>query len=351
MDCIVCGVAKSQTWLIVFHSLTIWFHIPGYHTVFLLICQPYLTPCLTHACFSPGVMSVLPKRPFISLLSFKKRERRISDSCSPLNWLLVSGCSFHLNAGWHYLPIFSFFNHMPPLTSSKGGWRWLPHPADSHSLFLPWPPPHTVIYRSHASAFWNSGLTMNSGAIQLLPREHLVRLFPVAHFSVASFSFQWLNRSSNTSHGKYNSEVPENTVQQCFLMSFVHIFLDLIVSSFPFHPRRVTNSFPFSLLPPCKYLETLLISRLSHPLAQSCLWFLLPLLINRTPCTLIARNMPSPGKRRWEQQSLRWVTWGSLEVDLESGADETSALWSPTYSGPFQDAYYLICTCHFVLFF
>ena len=245
----------------------------------------------------------ITQRPFISLLSFKKREQRISDSCSPLNWLLVSGCSFHLNSGWHYLPIFSFFNRMLPYTSSKGGWRWLPHPTGSHSLFLPWPPPHTVIYRSHASAFWNSRLTMNSGAIQLLPREHLVRLFPVAHFSVASFSFQWLNRSSNTSHGKYNSEVSENTVQQCFLMSFVHIFLDLIVSSFPFHPRRVTNSFPFSLLPPCKYLETLLISRLSHPLAQSCLWFLLPLLINRTSCTLIARNMPSPGKRRWEQQS------------------------------------------------
>ena len=252
-------------------------------------------------------MSVSPKRPFISLLSFKKRERGISDSCSPLNRLLFSGCSFHLNAGWHYLPIFSF-NHMLCPTSSKGGWRWLPHPAGSLALFLPWPPPHIVSYRSHVSALWNSGLTVNSGAIQLLPRGHLVRLFPVAHFPVASFSFQWLSRSSKTSHGKYNSEVSENTVRQCFLMSFVHIFLDLIVSSFPFHPRTVTDSFPFSLLPPCKYLETLLISRLSHPLAQSCLWFLLPLLINRAPCTLIAWNIPSPGKRRWEQQSFRWVT-------------------------------------------
>ena len=79
-----------------------------------------------------------------------------------------------------------------------------------------------------------------------------------------------------------------------------------------------------------------------------CLWFLLPLLINRVPCTLIARNMPSPGKRRWEQQSLRWVTWRSLEADLESGADETSALWSPTYSGPFLDTYYLNCTFFFL---
>lgn len=161
----------------------------GYHTIFLLIYQPYLTPCLTHVCFSPGVMSVSPKRPFISLLSFKKRERGISDSCSPLNRLLFSGCSFHLNAGWHYLPIFSF-NHMLCPTSSKGGWRWLPHPAGSLALFLPWPPPHIVSYRSHVSALWNSGLTVNSGAIQLLPRGHLVRLFPVAHFPVASFSFQ-----------------------------------------------------------------------------------------------------------------------------------------------------------------
>lgn len=37
-----------------------------------------------------------------------------------------------------------------------------------------------------------------------------------------------------------------------------------------------------------------------------CLWFLLTLLINRTPYAFIAPNLPSLGKRQWEWPGPKW---------------------------------------------
>ena len=140
--------------------------------------------------FCPGVMSVSPKWPFLhgdrtpSPLGGGSR-----DACGhflPLNWLLVSRLQFSSQRWGALSP------HIFPLRTqaSPTSWqRWVEVAArwtgwHSCFFFFPWPPPHTRIYRSRASASWNSGLRKNSEAIQLLPWGHLVRLFAVAHFFV-----------------------------------------------------------------------------------------------------------------------------------------------------------------------
>lgn len=155
---------------------------------------------------------------------------------------------------------------------------------------------------------------MSVAGVQPLPAGPFFRIIPYGSFLVASSSSQRLKCLpwEIQHHGIRNIQLASISWWR-----FVHKFLSLIVSPFSLHPRTVTNSFPFSTLPPFKYLESRLISRLESPLGTTlCLWFLLPLLINRTPEALIASSLPSSGKRGWAWQGWMQRPRGGFRMKL-----------------------------------
>lgn len=76
----------------------------------------------------------------------------------------------------------------------------------------------------------------------------------------------------------------------------------------PFPPQNSEQFFSLRSASTLQILGDTSHIPLESPFGTVLFGFLLPLLINRALCVLIARSVPSPGKRGWEWQSLRWVT-------------------------------------------
>lgn len=141
---------------------------------------------LTHMCLCPGVSPTAPTRPFIHGDRAPSPELEF---CGHFTFELAVG--FPATA---FVPTLggAISLHFPPSVTC------CPHHFPPHArvqvaapppgrAFSPSPgllPTHTCI-ACVVSALGNSGVGMNPGSLQPLPRGHLVGLFPVAHFSRA----------------------------------------------------------------------------------------------------------------------------------------------------------------------
>lgn len=136
-------------------------------------------------------------------------------------------------------------------------------------FFFLWLLPHSHIYRMPCVSrrefrAWNE------------PWEHLAtpsrtsrRIISCStFFFVTSSSFQWLREPQILPLGNATLWYQKIELANASWGVWCTFFFTELLSSFPFHPTIVNNSFPFSALTPLKYLQTLLISRLSHRLAQ-----------------------------------------------------------------------------------